>query len=104
MLTNPEQTVVPANFLDWLLSLIFTASSKPIVHDHTQKTDGIDYVFEVTANATQVHVTGYGKGIKHGDYLVLTQGRYQIEEIDYYANPSCLWVASLVKAPQQKNV
>lgn len=97
MLTNPEQTVVPANFLDWLLSFILTASSKPIVHDHAQKVDGIDYVFEITANDSQVYVTGYGEGIKHGDYLVLAQGRYQIQAIDYYANPSCLWVALLVK-------
>ncbi|MCY7285730.1 MAG: hypothetical protein LH679_20310 [Cyanobacteria bacterium CAN_BIN43] len=97
MLTNPEQTVAPVNFLSLLLVLVFPTLSQAKVYHYTQQADSIDYVFEVTTDGSQAHMTGYGKGIKRGDYLVLTYGRYQVEEIDYYTTPSHLWTASLIK-------
>lgn len=100
MLANSEQTVAPANFLSQLLVFVFPALSQAKVHNFTQQTDGIDYVLEVTADGSQAHMVGYGKGIKREDYIVLTQGRYQVEEINYYANPSHLWTASLTKVSQ----
>ncbi len=98
MLTDPEQTVPSINFLDRLLTLVSPVSSK--VHNYTQQINGIDYVFEITADGSQAHMTGYGKRINRGDYLVLSRGCYQVEVINYYANPSHLWTALLVKAPQ----
>ena len=97
MLTNPEQTASPINFLDRLATLALPSSSK--VHNYTQQTNGIDYVFEVTDDGSQAHMTGYGKEISRKDYLLLSQGCYQVEVINYYANPSDLWTALLVKAP-----
>lgn len=44
-------------------------------------------------------MTGQKKGLKQGDYLIVRDGsslcRYQIEEIDYYCNPSDMWIALL---------
>lgn len=46
-------------------------------------------------------MTAYGRGIKRGDLILLLYGkekrRYRIEQIDYYANPSDLWIALLVR-------
>lgn len=82
MLANSEQTVAPVNFLSQLLALVFPAVSQAKVHNYARQTDGIDYVFEVTADGSQARMTGYGKGIKREDYLFLTRGRYQVEEIN----------------------
>ena len=100
MLTNSEQTVAPVKFLSRLLILVFPTLSQAKVYNYTQWTDGIDYVFEVTVDGSQAHMIGYGKDIKREDYLVLTQGRYQVEEIDYYANHSHLWTALLSKVSE----
>ncbi len=47
-------------------------------------------------------MTGLGRGVKKGDRLILKRNScleiYQVEQIDYYANPSGTWVAQLVKA------
>ncbi|MEI2581633.1 hypothetical protein [Scytonema sp. PRP1] len=44
-------------------------------------------------------MTGQGKGIKRGDYIILCNGsqscRYQVEEIDYYSEPPDMWIALL---------
>ncbi len=46
-------------------------------------------------------MTAYGRGIKRGDLILLLHRkekiRYRIEQIDYYASPSDLWVALLVR-------
>lgn len=46
-------------------------------------------------------MTGIGKGIKPGDYLILQRDselcRYQVEEIDYYSDPPDMWMALLKK-------
>ncbi|QFS42994.1 hypothetical protein GXM_00467 [Nostoc sphaeroides CCNUC1] len=48
-------------------------------------------------------MTGIGKGIKPRDRIVLRQGcessQYQVEEIDYYSDPSDMWIALLKQVP-----
>ncbi len=50
---------------------------------------------------------GWGRGIKQGDFILLTnpaglaETRYQVESIDYYSNPGDQWHGVLVFAPRQ---
>lgn len=74
-------------------------NQKNRTHDYTQLVSGIDYVFEPIDGELKGYMTGQGKGIKLGDYILLPDGsgfsRYQIEEIDYYCNPPDMWIGSL---------
>jgi hypothetical protein len=75
---------------------------KSRVHDYTPYQHGIDYVFEtIDGDAQKGYMTGQGKRLKPGDYIVLQQGsameQYLIEKIDYYSNPSDIWIALLSK-------
>ena len=68
-------------------------------HDYTQLVSGSDYIFESIDGESKGYMTGQGKGIKPGDYILLPDGsgisRYQIEEIDYYSNPPDMWIGLL---------
>ncbi len=59
---------------------------------------GQDYVFELAEEDKKAYITGQGRGIKPGDSIILDDdaGKYQVEKIDYYSNPSDMWIA-LVK-------
>ncbi|MEH2409524.1 hypothetical protein [Nostoc sp.] len=69
------------------------------IHDYSQKVLGNDYVFERLNEGTIGYMTGIGKGIKPGDRIILREGsesyQYQVEEIDYYSDPSDMWMALL---------
>jgi hypothetical protein len=72
------------------------------IHDFTGQKHGHDYVLEPARNEPEgerFYMTGQGRGIRHFDYLLLQQGTksamYQVEEIDYYSNPSDMWIALL---------
>jgi hypothetical protein len=70
-------------------------------YDYTQLICGRDYVFEPTDNQTRGYMTGQGKGLKSGDYIILQNGSgaciYQVEEINYYSEPPDMWMALLKK-------
>jgi MioC protein len=68
-------------------------------HDFSKKIQSANYAFEVVDD-DKAQMTGYGKGIKVGDYILLTKDkvRYQVEEIEYYSNPRDCWTALLSKA------
>ncbi|MUG96766.1 hypothetical protein F7734_32270 [Scytonema sp. UIC 10036] len=70
-------------------------------HDYSQLVCGHDYVFEPMDNLTQGYMTGQGKGVKPGDCILLQIDsqieKYQVEEIDYYSEPSDMWMALLKK-------
>lgn len=72
-------------------------------HDYRHLERGINYFFESLQEEMQGCMTGFGKGIKPGDYIILRQGgesyRYQVEEIDYYSDPSDMWMALLKQVP-----
>ncbi|WP_257236967.1 hypothetical protein [Nostoc sp. 'Peltigera malacea cyanobiont' DB3992] len=44
-------------------------------------------------------MTGVGKSVKACDRIILREGcesyQYQVEEIDYYSDPSDMWMALL---------
>ena len=73
--------------------------SQTKTYDYTQYVSGRDYVFELADNQAKGYMTGQGKGIKRGDYIILYNGskscRYQVEEIDYYSEPPDMWIALL---------
>ncbi|MEH1902973.1 MAG: hypothetical protein V7L04_16530 [Nostoc sp.] len=73
------------------------------IHDYSQQVWGSDYVFERLNEGTIGYMTGIGKSIKPGDRIILRQGsesyQYQVEEIDYYSDPSDMWIALLKQVP-----
>ncbi|KAF3886916.1 MULTISPECIES: hypothetical protein [Nostocales] len=85
--------------LNFLLNKLKRQKNK--TYDYTQYICGCDYVFEVAEGGTTGYMTGQGKGIKPGDYIILRDGsilcRYQVAEIDYYAEPPDMWMALLQK-------
>ncbi|MEH2467373.1 hypothetical protein [Nostoc sp.] len=73
--------------------------NKNKIHNYSQQVWGSDYVFECFNEGMIGYMTGVGKGIKPGDRIILRQGyesyQYQVEEIDYYCEPSDMWMALL---------
>lgn len=71
------------------------------IHDFTECVRGSDYVVEFTDMLTTGYMTAQSKGVKCGDYIILQIGsescRYQVEQIDYYSNPSDMWIALIKK-------
>ncbi|MBH8576849.1 hypothetical protein I8752_28460 [Nostocaceae cyanobacterium CENA369] len=69
------------------------------IHDYSRLVRGKDYVFEFLTEGTEAQMTGIGKGLKAQDYIILKHGsltcRYQIVQIDYYSEPSDMWMALL---------
>ncbi len=50
-------------------------------------------------------MSGWGKGIVAGDYLILSNGhssmsRYQVDQIEYLDDPSDQWFADVTFAPR----
>ena len=72
------------------------------IHDYTDAEYGKEYVFESAKSYTQGYMTARGKGVKRGDYIIIRNASqshcYQVKEIDYYSNPSDMWMAFLQKA------
>lgn len=78
---------------------------KAKTHDYRRYERGTNYVFESTDGGMNGYMTAQGNKIKPGEYLLLqdedkkSSCLYQVEEIDYYANPSDMWIAKLKKVP-----
>ncbi|MBW4563737.1 MAG: hypothetical protein KME32_21845 [Mojavia pulchra JT2-VF2] len=92
--------------LNGLLPMLIPANStKPnnTTHDYSRFIWGKDYAFESLNNGMAGYMTGIGKGVQPLDYIILQQGgksyRYQVEEIDYYSEPSDMWIALLKRVP-----
>jgi hypothetical protein len=73
------------------------------IYDYSQKVLGTDYVFERLNEGMMGYMTGVGKGIKPCDRIILREGcesyEYQVEEVDYYSDPSDMWIALLKQVP-----
>jgi len=84
---------------DFILDKLKQHRSK--THDFTKCVHGSDYVFEVAENLTAAYITARGKGVKVDDYIVLQIDSesclYKIEKVDYYSNPSDMWMALVNK-------
>lgn len=79
------------------------------MHDFTSANRcwGHDIHFTLqTADGHRLTAGGWGKDIKQGDYLLLSNGanstRYRVESIEYFSNPSDQWQGILVFAPRQE--
>jgi MioC protein len=68
-------------------------------HNYSKFSKGTEYEFEWLNESRRACMTGFGRGITPGDYIILQQDckpyRYQVEEIDYYSEPSDMWIALL---------
>ncbi|MEH2062607.1 MAG: hypothetical protein V7K50_10040 [Nostoc sp.] len=91
------------NKLTLIISPIKELKHKKKIHDYSQQVSGSDYVFERINEGMIGYMTGVGKGIKPCDRIILRQGcesyQYQVEEIDYYSDPSDMWIALLKQVP-----
>ena len=79
-------------------------------HDYTKakRRWGHDIHWSTLDNKGQrISAGGWGRGIKQGDYLLITnpgnfeETRYQVETIEYYADPADQWHGVLSFAPRQ---
>lgn len=78
----------------------------PTTHDYSIRTWGHDYtVHNVNDGGELLDVSGWGRGIRANDYLIMPNGngttRYQVSTIKYYHDPSDMWNATLVFAPRK---
>jgi hypothetical protein len=94
------------SFLSKLALVSFPANElkkKNKIHDYSQLAWGSDYVFERLNQGMIGYMTGVGKGIKPCDRIILREGcesyQYQVEEVDYYSDPSDMWIALLKQVP-----
>ncbi|MEB3337151.1 MAG: hypothetical protein VKJ46_06810 [Leptolyngbyaceae bacterium] len=73
-------------------------------HNYTQSIPGKDYVFE-WIDPISGRITGQGRGVRQRDYLVLKHDNtpicYQVEAIDYYADPADMWCALLKQVEEE---
>lgn len=94
------------NFINTLAVLNFFVTklkaNKQKTYDYTNQVSGQDYMFESIDNHSKGYMTAQGKGIAVGDFINLQHGaeiyHYQVEQIDYYSNPSDMWTAVLKRA------
>jgi hypothetical protein len=74
---------------------------KSQTYDYTECVGGYDYVFEPIDNLAKGYMTAQCRGIKRGDYIILRNGstfqHYQVSEIEYYSEPSDMWIAVLTQ-------
>lgn len=65
-------------------------------HDYTISTWGHDVMWDVLPD-DRLKLTGWGYGIKPGDYIILSNAgnstRYKIDEITYRSDPRDMWSA-----------
>ena len=78
-------------------------------HDYTARGWGHDYTFEPKDGGMRGRMSGWGSGIKPGDFLLLQNKklsgvqttRYQIIKIDYMRDPPDQWFADVMFAPRE---
>lgn len=73
-------------------------------HNYTRRGRGHDFVFRPIGDGIKANISGWGFGLKVGDYLILPNGctttRYQIDEVKYYNDPADMWNAKVTFAPR----
>ncbi|MBE9213092.1 hypothetical protein IQ247_10470 [Plectonema cf. radiosum LEGE 06105] len=102
-MSSSKSGINPSVFFLSLTDLIFKKlrQQKNKIHDFTECVRGSDYVFEIAEDPMKAYMTAQSKDVKCGDYIILqidsASCRYQVEQIDYYANPSDMWMGLLKK-------
>jgi len=74
-------------------------------HDYTRRTWGHDYaVTGIINKGKRITMTGWGRGIKKGDFLLLENGilstRYKVLTVFYYSDPADMWSIKAQFAPR----
>ena len=74
-------------------------------HDYTKRGWGHDFtITTVIDRVKQLKASGWGYGIRCGDFLLLPNKlgitRYRVININYYSNPADMWNADLSFAPR----
>ncbi len=69
---------------------------------------GHDYTFTSADRGQHGSVTGWGRGIRVGDFLLLQNRdrstRYRVDEIRYHLDPDDMWSAKVTFAPRAAEV
>jgi MioC protein len=70
-------------------------------HTYSQAKRGTEFVLEPLDQKLRYCMTGIGKDIEIGDYIVLQNmsemTTFRVEEINYYSEPPNMWIAALKK-------
>jgi hypothetical protein len=80
----------------------------PKTHDFSGDKNhwGHSYIFNPVNGGTQGLMSGFGEGIRVGDFLILENKgkttRYMVDEIFYYPDPGDMWSAKVSFAPRSK--
>lgn len=76
----------------------------PQTHDYTNRGWGHDYIFNPVDGGLRGKISGFGVGIREGDFLILQNKgdttRYRVESIKYCSDPKDMWHAEVVFAPR----
>jgi MioC protein len=101
MMTGQAKPTDSFNFWNALSAWPFQLSKLRKTHDYTCYQNGSDYMFEAIEHGAQGYMTGQGKGVNPGEFIILnlegSPHRYEVKAIDYYSSPSDMWVALLVR-------
>lgn len=77
-------------------------------HDYTRRGWGRDYTFSPKDAGRRGRMTGWGVGIRKGDFLILPNGdsttRYRVRRIRYFLNPSDQWAADVIFWPRGRKM
>lgn len=80
--------------------------TKSNTHDYSGPTRriGHDYIFKPVGRGMKGNITGWGYGIRSGDFLLLQNRgkstRYRVDSISYYLDPMDMWSAEVTFAPR----
>lgn len=85
--------------------LMLIGAQAPETHDFSVRGWGHDYVIHKVKHEGRVlEVSGWTRGIKKGDYLIMKNGerttRYRTAQIEYCSDPSDMFFATLEFAPR----
>ena len=76
---------------------------EPQTHDYLKPAWGRNCTFTPLEKGQRGHVTGWGRGVEVGDYLLLPNGnvstRYRITILHNYDGPPDMWRAEVMFAP-----
>lgn len=95
--------------LKWLFkknqNTVVTQQETNQTHDYTNRYWGHDYSISQAYDGGQtIEISGWGSGIKKGDYLLLRRGddstRYKVKGIRYESDPRDMWFATAKFAPR----
>ena len=72
-------------------------------HDYTKRGWGHDF-FLTSINGKKIIISGWGSGIKKGDYLLIPSGssstRYKVKSVRYRSDPPDMWAIEAEFAPR----